>query len=112
MSKNHYFTAGVSLKWHGNDQWSAEVEFSDTGFHAMSIAGHFSTYITDLETAIDAAIDGLKTLGIRLLDSESPLFPYQDGESEACPLPENWRQIIAAQSERIARLNILTETTV
>ena len=111
MSKNHYFTGGISLKWHGGNQWSAEVEFSDIGFHARSIAGHFSTCITDLDTAVDAAIDGLKELGIRLLDSGSPLSAYQDGESETWPMPENWRQIIAAQSERIAQLDILTGMT-
>lgn len=124
----HYWAVGITLTWHpasvrdhdGNrvDGWSGEVDYYDDGFAdddpdttKLSTQGTLRTrYIVadgKQQSAITAIVDTLITdagrLGIKFrADGGLPwLYVPGDGEWEDKPVPDGWREMLAAEAERI-----------
>lgn len=125
-----YWSVGIILTWHPGgardhdgtktDGWTGEVEYYDDGWTGddnpdagkLCTEGTLRTryVIADgtSQTAIRAIVDTLiadaSRLGIefRTGDGDLPrLYVPGDGEWEDRPLPDGWRQLLAAEAARI-----------
>lgn len=101
-----YWTTGITLRYDGQGRWEASLKFYDDGFcDDESTEGNLTTrYFISLETAVDTLIADAAKLGIRLvraIDSNPSLYAFGEGESEDWPMPDGWRELLAAQAERI-----------
>jgi hypothetical protein len=124
-----YWATGIILTWHpdgARDQagnkvhgWSGEVGYYDDGFRDDDTdAGKLSTQGTlrtryvvadgTEQTAVRAIVDTLiadaQRLGIEFRtdgDHQPRLYVPGDGEWADHPLPEGWRELLAAEAARI-----------
>jgi hypothetical protein len=100
--------------------WGASLDFQDAGLAgdddadtgAVSTEGTLYTRYavvdgdtrTGLSAAVDALIADAARLGIEFRNAGGPtpyLYYKGDGEWEDYPPPEGWREILAAEAERI-----------
>lgn len=124
-----HWAVGITLTWHpdgardrdGNkvDGWTGEVGYYDDGFADDDTdAGNLSTegalrtrYVVadgTRQSAITAIVDTLiadaARLGIKFRTGEGDLprlYVPGDGEWADTPLPDGWRQLLAAEAQRI-----------
>jgi hypothetical protein len=82
-----------------NGKWSAEVEFLDGGWcDEESTEGKlYSRYFGDIETVIDNVKKDAEKLGIVWRYKNI----YMDGDGKNKNAPNNWREILKKQAERI-----------
>ena len=109
MTGNKYWSTGIILKYLEPNRWAAKVQFFDNGTASedKSTKGTLTTsYFVGLETAIDTIKADAERLGIEFKTTPGRtgmpmLLAHGDGESEDWPMPENWKEILAEQAERI-----------
>lgn len=107
MVGDKFWATGVKVKWNEySNQWSAAVEFYDSGFcQDDSTEGEIHTryYCDDINDAIRVVMEDAKKLGIVfnvLTDAVPRLYFAGDGEWEENPPPQNWRHLIFETAER------------
>jgi hypothetical protein len=121
-SPGGYWSTGITLTYtngHHGHAWSAVAEFYDDGFaNDDPDAGQISTegvirtrravrngVATDgLTAALDALIADATGLGIEFkngLDGTPQLYYRGDGEDKDFPPPNGYRELLAAQAQRI-----------
>lgn len=119
MIGNGHWATGITVAWTyaggGDYGWAAEVDYLDAGF-CDDIPGtsHISTEGTlrtryavrntkDGESSLASVIDVIKADAERLgLEWHEPRLYYRgDGEATDYPPPDDWRETLAAQSERL-----------
>lgn len=113
MIGSRYWSTGISLTYLAGHtgglaaapeprEWAAKVEFFDDGFcEIRSTQGELVTrYQTPtLGEAVDLIKADVERLGI---EWKAPtLYMRGDGADEEFPPPKNWRQLLAAECERI-----------
>jgi hypothetical protein len=123
-----YWSTGITVCWRDTfdrstatpaDTWAASLDFLDSGFAdddpdagKVSTEGtlrtryfvHDGNTVSGLSVAVDTLIADAKRLGIGFND---PCLYYQgDGEGGDYPPPNGWREILAAESERIGWRNL------
>jgi hypothetical protein len=125
-----YWSVGITLTWHPEgardekgakvDGWSGSVDYYDDGFAGdddadsgtLCTEGTLRTrYVvadgrqqTALSAIVDTLIADAARLGIefRISGKDSArLYVPGDGEWDSHPLPDGWRQLLAAEAERI-----------
>lgn len=112
MIGNEYWATGVILSCLRDGEWRAKVEFFDAGFcDNKSTEGELKTrYLIDVELAIDTVIEDAEKLGI--VFQEKNIYMIGDGEWKDEYYPDNWRQIIGKQCDRIGWNNIYQEKSI
>ena len=111
MVGERYWTTGITLKYN-NGTWAAELDFFDDGWceDACSEGSlRIRYFVGDLPAAIDTLIADATRLGIEFTDART-LYYWGDGEdTDHWPPPENWRQILREQVERLGWRNVYPE---
>ena len=127
-SSTGYWSTGIILRWTSHSGsiagvshsgWGGRVEFHDDGFAgddnpdtgAVSTEGRLhSRYfirdgdvVTGLRAVIDVLLSDAQRLGITFGGAVGAPSLYYDGDSEneALPPPDGWREMLAAEAERI-----------
>jgi hypothetical protein len=110
------FSTGIELKYGcgghkaGGQEyygWWAKVCFEDYGLTEKgSVYGFISNkYAEPIEDAIDTVKADAERMGIEFISistrKASMLYYDHDGESKEFPPPDNWKQILKEQAERI-----------
>lgn len=124
-----YWSTGIAVRWmddtyrNENDErvipaWGGVAEFFDDGFAdddvnsgAISTQGELRTRYLVAEgqsaSALSAVVDALRADAERLgIDFNAPaegpyLYYLGDGEHEEWPPPAGWRELMAAEAQRI-----------
>ena len=124
-----YWSTGISLHWQECAQrnqdgsrhpgWGGTLDFLDDGFTDDDAdAGQVSTQgtlrtryavidgdaVSGLRAVMETLIADAARLGIefRSAADRRPMLMYRgDGEDENYPAPEGWRELLAAEAERI-----------
>jgi hypothetical protein len=117
----NYWAVGITAKYgyagSGRYGWSAEVSYLDNGFcsdstdeRRISTEGTLRTryYIVDgeRESGLPVAVDAVKAdaerLGITWAPSSAPsVYMAGDGETPDIEYPDNWRDLVNAESARL-----------
>lgn len=105
MIGESYWSTGIILR-ERSGEWAARLEFMDDGFcEDKSTQGTLTMrYFGSLATAIDTLIKDAQKLGIVFTgagDEPCRLYYECDGESVDWPPPQNWREILRKQAQRI-----------
>jgi hypothetical protein len=114
MIGDGYWAIGIEVTYHEGRTasengrryevpWSAKAQFFDNGFcETGSTEGVLHTRYTvpTLSDAIDLVKADVESLGITWV-STCTIYMTEDGEDEEHPPPEGWRELLAAECERI-----------
>jgi hypothetical protein len=112
-----YWTTGISLRWDGS-RWGGRIDYYDDGFcdddpdgGRVSTEGVLRTryMVRDgkessaLRAVVDTLIGDAQRLGIRLGGPDGPPALYYDGDGEGAdyPPPDGWRELVAAEAQRV-----------
>lgn len=120
-SSSGYWACGITVRWYAPNRpaWAGHVDFYDDGFAGddnpdmgtVATEGRLNTryYLADgdttsgLRAVIDALIADAGRLGITFGGPSGRPCLYYDGDanSKDCPPPDGWRDLLAAEAERI-----------
>lgn len=123
MIGSRYWATGITVRYMEGPRWGASLDFYDDGFMndspgGISTQGTFGTrYLvqtTDVPDPLPAVLDALiadaARLGIEFRDAlDAPPMLYvagdggvaSDGEAAGEGLPDNWRQLLQEQADRL-----------
>lgn len=114
-----YWSTGIIVRWNPDRGWSATLPFFDDGFaNDRTDSGRVSTEgelhtryavrdgstANGLTVAVDTLLADAGRLGIELIGDPihgPQLYYWGDGEAKDYPPPAGWREILAAEAERI-----------
>lgn len=118
MIGNKYWSPGITVEWHGDGNVSARLQFFDDGFgnHHSTEGGMRTRYqcAMPLSDVIDLLKGDADRLGIKFRHAGQvppALYAEQDGEGDPAEhyCPPNWRELLAAEAERIGWAGPRTE---
>lgn len=111
-----FLSTGVNLTFSRAHGWSAAIDYwSDHFAMPECLEGNIRTryFDKDLSTVIDRAINTAKAVGVTFIDQDGlrpSIYVPGDGEDPSIELPEEWREIVAAECERLGWENIYKDT--
>lgn len=100
MIGQNYWATGVKIIYDGSAQWTARLEFFDSGFcQDASTEGvlHLRYFVSDIAAGVKTLLADARRLGIVNAVDFPRLHIYveADGASSA-NLPADWRAVVAA----------------
>lgn len=106
--KVELISTGVHLFYNPSHGWGTLVEFQGTNFAQEDrIEGEIRTsyHRQDLAAAIDQVIAQAKQTGVVFGPAGPHIYVQGDGEGPGVNLPENWREIVQQQCDRLGWQN-------
>ena len=103
MIGNHYWTTGIEVR-HDGRLWMVNLKFYDSGFcqnDATEGELHVRYRIEDVAQAVRVLKADADRLGIAFKITDEIRANLYACETEDCPLPANWRDILQPVADEV-----------